>query len=695
MFRKGTAVKRAKKNPSSTTRPAGLESLEGRVLLSTSLQFCPSLKIIPDTGSGPSLGFSPAQIRQAYGFSSATLSNGSLGTGAGQTIAIVDAYNDPSIGSDLNAFDKEFGLPSAPSVKVVNQTGSSSLPASDAGWSTEISLDVEWAHAIAPGAKLLLVEANSASLGDLMNAVNYARNVSSVSVISMSWGSGEFYGETSYDSYFTTPSGHQGITFVAASGDQGSWYGPDWPASSPNVLSVGGTTLRTSNSSGTYSSETAWSGSTGGFSSYESEPGYQNIAQSSGVRTTPDVSFDADPNTGFAVYDSVAYDGYQGWYEMGGTSAGAPQWSSLVAIADQGRALKNIGSLNGSSQTLPLIYSLYTQKKYSISYHDVTAGATSWFIGAQPGCDAATGLGSPKAQVLVGDLVASSSTGTVSVSATTTTKTTTTTSTTTMTTRTGTGRHHLGGARRSDDLDSGNETLSTSAPGGSSATAAPAPVQAPIQTGGGGAITVVSVGSGGAESTTKTFAPIAAVGFTVAEHESSSTSFGTSAALVEPISGTSKSPEAAAVRTAVEPAHLSNPFFPGVAAFSFDGQASNVANISFAAIRNQFDADFIAARQSFQLGMNPVTVLRSTDMMERLLVADASALADVAYETASQVYGESQMLWREIAAVVGAGVLMGTYAMRDRDSRPRTTRAKLPAELTCVGETPVDASDRL
>ena len=143
------------------------------------------------------------------------------GTGAGQTIAIVDAYNDPNIVADLKVFDAEFGLAAPPSFKVVNQSGSSSLPSTDAGWSMEIALDVEWAHAIAPGANILLVEANSSSLTDLLSAVKYAAQQPGVSTVSMSWSAGEFFGESSYDSYFTTPAGHVGVTFLAATGDDG------------------------------------------------------------------------------------------------------------------------------------------------------------------------------------------------------------------------------------------------------------------------------------------------------------------------------------------------------------------------------------------------------------------------------------------------------------------------------------------
>ena len=242
------------------------------------------------------------------------------GNGAGQTIAIVDAYNDPTIAGDLATFDNTFGLAPPPGLTVVNQLGKSPPLTTDSGWAIETSLDVEWAHAMAPSANILLVEANSASLANLLTAVSTAAhgnvNNSPVTVVSMSWGSGEFLGETSYDSTFNVP----GVTFVAASGDSGA---PGlWPAFSPNVLAVGGTTLTVNSTSGAWVSETAWSGSGGGVSRYEALPSYQ---KSFGIvasgRVTPDVSFDANPSTGYYVYDSVPYQGYTGWWDVGGTSA--------------------------------------------------------------------------------------------------------------------------------------------------------------------------------------------------------------------------------------------------------------------------------------------------------------------------------------------------------------------------------------
>ena len=260
-------------------------------------------------------------------------------------------------------------------------------PAYNSGWAIEMALDVEWAHAVAPGANILLVEAVSASLNDLLAAVNYARNQASVSVVSMSWGAGEFNGEGSYDSYFTTPSGHGGVTFVASSGDNGA--PASWPSISSNVLSVGGTTLSLG-SGNSYGSEKGWGGSGGGYSPYISEPTYQRGFQNTGHRSNPDVAYDADPYSGFYVNQNGS------WYAVGGTSAGAPQWAGLIAIANQGRAAAGRAPL---SSALHAIYSLA-----AADFHDITIGSNGYKAGV--GYAAVTGRGSPIANLIVRDLVA-------------------------------------------------------------------------------------------------------------------------------------------------------------------------------------------------------------------------------------------------------------------------------------------------
>ncbi len=387
--------------------PLRLEELEGRLVPSTTPfnpVATPDFSVLTSSSATPSglpgqpAGFSPQQISQAYGFNQITFSNGTIvGNGSGQTIAIVDAYSQPNIASDLASFDSTYGLAAPPKFTVVNQTGGSSLPTSDTNWGVEESLDVEWAHAMAPGANILLVEANSSSYSDLMTAVSYAANQTGVSVVSMSWGGSEWSGETSYDSYFTTPAGHNGVTFVASTGDTGSSGAPEYGSVSPNVLAVGGTQL-TLNSTGGYGSETGWSGSGGGISAYESQPSYQNgvVTQTSTMRAVPDVSYNASSNSPYAVYDSS---GYGGWIEVYGTSAGAPQWSSLVAIADQGRALNGLGTLDGPSQTLPALYKLPTS-----DFHDITTGSNGAYS-AGVGYDLVTGIGTPIANDVVSGLV--------------------------------------------------------------------------------------------------------------------------------------------------------------------------------------------------------------------------------------------------------------------------------------------------
>ena len=357
-----------------------LEELEQRTLLSVA---APDFTLTPLTADATA-PYSPAQIRDAYGFDKLSYD------GTGQTIAVVDAYDDPNILSDLKTFDRTFGLADPPSFVKATPEGA---PQSDPGWAGEISLDVEWAHAIAPKAKILLVEAATSSWTDLMSAVDYARRQPGVSVVSMSWGGDEFAGETAYDSTFTTPSGHSGVAFVASAGDSGAEV--EYPAASPNVLAVGGTSL-TITSAGAYVGETAWTDGGGGPSQYEAEPSYQSQVQGSGQRMTPDVAYNADPNTGFYVYDTVPdSNGYVGWFAYGGTSAGAPQWAALIALADQGRAAAGLGALTNAAAA---VYSLP-----ATDFHDVTIGGNGY--SAISGYDRATGRGSPRADLVIADLV--------------------------------------------------------------------------------------------------------------------------------------------------------------------------------------------------------------------------------------------------------------------------------------------------
>jgi len=329
---------------------------------------------------------SPAVLTHAYGLDAITFNAGgqvSKGTGSGETIAIVDAFHDPYISADLQAFDQAYGLPN-PSFTQVDLAGSRI----NSGWAQEEDLDVEWAHAIAPGANIILVEAKSDSTKDLLAAVDVARNEPGVVAVSMSWGGGETSNELSLNSHFATPAGHTGITFVTSSGDQGAFGGAEWPAVSTRVLGVGGTTLLV-DSVGNYLGESPWSGTSGGYSHYVSEPAYQRNVQGSGRRSTPDVAFNADPNTGVAVYNTDPAIGLGAWVQVGGTSVGSPAWAAIIAIADQERAAAGNSSLDGATQTLPTLYNLPAS-----DFHKVGSLTTA-------------GLGTPNGASLVNDLAAS------------------------------------------------------------------------------------------------------------------------------------------------------------------------------------------------------------------------------------------------------------------------------------------------
>ena len=361
----------------------------------------------PDGSTGPN-GISPAGIRRAYSIDQVTFASGTIrGNGSGQTIAIVDAFDNPEMinssasnftASDLHQFDVAFGIPDPPSFQKLEPQGT---PSFNSGWISEIALDVEWAHAIAPAASIDLVEALNNSNNNLNNAVKFARNITGVSVVSMSFGGSEFSGENNSDSMYTTPAGHTGITFVESTGDSGP--PAQYAASSPNVLGVGGTTLSV-DSFGNYLGESAWTDGGGGVSAFEPLPSYQSgVAGSNTHRMTPDVAFDADPNTGVPVYDSFNNGSAAPWSQVGGTSLSAPCWAGLIAIFDQGRVNAGLGTLDGRSQTLPMLYSMPSDV-----FHDVTTG-TSGGQGGNPatvGYDLATGLGTPIANRMAANFVA-------------------------------------------------------------------------------------------------------------------------------------------------------------------------------------------------------------------------------------------------------------------------------------------------
>lgn len=351
-------------------------------------------------------GESPANVLTAYGFNKLSCTHTTTTDwtdpnlcGHGQTIAIVDAYNDPNVVSDLQTFDTQFGLPTCNDTNGCFTKNTQGTPATDSGWAMEISLDVQWAHSIAPGAKIVLVESSDNSLGNLLTGVDTAVGTGAKQV-SNSWGGNEFSTETNYDYHFNSPTS----SFYAASGDAG--HGVIWPAASPYVVSVGGTTL-TTDSSGNWVSESAWSGSGGGTSAYEPKPSYQNNFNSNTKRTVPDVAYDGDPNTGFYVYDSVPVNGNSGWWIVGGTSAGAPQWAAISAIANSQNANLVSASFGANSALYNAASGAQSSPQtnpYLTNYHDITTGsngACGSICNAIVGYDEVTGLGTPQSNNIV------------------------------------------------------------------------------------------------------------------------------------------------------------------------------------------------------------------------------------------------------------------------------------------------------
>jgi subtilase family serine protease len=314
----------------------------------------------PDAQPAP-YGLSPAQIRAAYGWQN-------IGDGAGKTIAIVDAFDDPTAEFDLNTFSQQYGLPACTTAngcfQKVTQAGRLRV---DQGWALEISLDVQWAHAIAPKAKVLLVEAKTNSFSNLMTAEDYAKT--HAQYVSNSWGGSEFSGESAYDSHFQ----QAGVSFFVSAGDNG--LPAEYPSASPNVISVGGTYLDLSRATTDPLFETGWSSGGGGCSAYEAANAAQPFAQSvcGGRRATPDVSLDADPTSGVSVYDSTSYQGQSGWWRVGGTSASSPMWAARAAVAG---ALVDASYVYGNS----------------IGYRDITQGNNG--APCLVGFDLCTGRGS-------------------------------------------------------------------------------------------------------------------------------------------------------------------------------------------------------------------------------------------------------------------------------------------------------------
>lgn len=304
-----------------------------------------------------------------------------LPSGGAKAIAIVDAYDDPNAARDLAYFSAQFGLPAA-NFQVVYASGTK--PLGNSGWELEESLDIEWAHAMAPKAKIYLVEAASNSYSDLMTAVSKASSLvagAGGGEVSMSWGGGEFSAEVNYDSYFTT----SGVVYFASTGDA---PGTSFPSVSPNVVASGGTSLRRNPLTGAFLGEAAWVDGGGGVSRYELRPSYQGLIKPAvgAQRGIPDIAAVADPQTGVWVYDS----GNGGWYLVGGTSVSSPVLAGIVNLAG-----------HFATSTNSELTTVYNNMSVSADFADIMTGFCGPYMGysTAKGWDVCTGVGSPKGRV--------------------------------------------------------------------------------------------------------------------------------------------------------------------------------------------------------------------------------------------------------------------------------------------------------
>lgn len=393
-----------------------LEASIRRQALSTK----PTDVLKPMAGSGVVSTFTPAQIRAAYGLpplpavGAALTQAQAAQLGAGQTIYIVNAMHDPYIVAELAAFNQRFGLPACTSKAIASNAPlplakasgtacefsqvystaagrmTSSAPPYNAGWATEIALDVQWAHATAPLARIVLIEAADASLNSLLGGIKLA-NAMGPGVVSMSFGANEGGYTASVDAAFSAA----GMSYLAATGDSGAAV--SWPAVSPNVLAVSGTSLSYSGSGPR--SEVAWTGTGGGVSAYTSKPAYQSAAvPGMGTplrRSVADVAFNADPSTGqYVAVQSTS--GALSWISAGGTSLATPQWAGLLAVANSVRALAGKAVLGAAHPTL---YGSIASVPghYAASFSDINRGANGSCstCAAKIGYDTATGLGTP------------------------------------------------------------------------------------------------------------------------------------------------------------------------------------------------------------------------------------------------------------------------------------------------------------
>jgi hypothetical protein len=339
-------------------------------------------QVVTDSGGGPRAttslisGYGPAELVDAYKLTSG---------GSGQTVAIVDAYDNPSAESDLVVYRTQFGLPACTTAngcfRKVNQGGGTVYPKSDIGWGQEIALDLDMVSAVCPECKILLVEAASSAFTDLAVAVDRAATMGA-NAISNSYGGNEFSSEATWESHYN----HPGIAITVSSGDNG--YGVEFPAASQYVTAVGGTRLTRSTTGGRGWSETVWSGAGSGCSAYIAKPGWQHDTGCS-RRTVADVAAVADPATGVAVYDSFGATGGANWLVFGGTSVASPIIAAVYAI---------------DGTTVPLAKASYAAP--TVSLFDVTSGSNgrcssrrtanlAYLCTGEVGYDGPTGNGTP------------------------------------------------------------------------------------------------------------------------------------------------------------------------------------------------------------------------------------------------------------------------------------------------------------
>ncbi|MFF3912560.1 peptidase S8 [Streptomyces sp. NPDC001852] len=324
------------------------------------------------TAAATPSGYGPSSLQSAYNLPSAT-------GGSGQTVAIVDAYDDPSAESDLAAYRSQYGLSACTTAsgcfKKVDQNGGTKYPRGNSGWAEEISLDLDMVSAACPNCKILLVEASSASMTNLGTGVNTAVRLGA-KFVSNSYGGSESSSDATYDStYFN----HPGVAITVSSGDNG--YGVEYPAASRYVTAVGGTSLKTASNARGWT-DTVWSGAGSGCSADDAKPSWQKDSGCAN-RTVADVSAVADPNTGVAVYDT--YGQGSGWMVFGGTSASSPLIAATYALA---------GAPSAGSYPASFPYA------HTSALNDVTSGSNgscggSYLCTGGTGYDGPSGLGTP------------------------------------------------------------------------------------------------------------------------------------------------------------------------------------------------------------------------------------------------------------------------------------------------------------